>query len=215
MMTGWGEVIDRLSGKAVRRSLVLAVGGPFGTAWMAGLAAGLRHRGIDLSSADSIVGTSAGAIVGAMLVTGRDLDSLADTPRRPGSAEQPPAMKPDLLAAALSVLSAALADPTRDPIVARREVGRLVMDQQPAQPEQIERIAWLAGGNAWTDHRLRITAVDAETGQRQIWDRDSGVELGTAVAAGRAFPGTFPPVVVTNASVSRATCTAFRPASLP
>lgn len=44
------------------------------------MAAELRRRGIDLGTADSIVGTSAGASVGAMLVTGRDLDSLAESP---------------------------------------------------------------------------------------------------------------------------------------
>ena len=45
-------------------AVVLGPGGPAGTAWLAGLAAGLRRAGVDLGAADLIVGTSAGAIVG-------------------------------------------------------------------------------------------------------------------------------------------------------
>ena len=46
----------------VDSAVVLGPGGPAGTAWMAGLAAGLRREGVDLGAADLIVGTSAGAI---------------------------------------------------------------------------------------------------------------------------------------------------------
>lgn len=97
------HIVDRTSAGAVRRSVVLGGGGVPGSAWMAGLAAELRRRGIDLASADSIVGTSAGAIVGAALITGRDLDSFADDPRPPGSSEPPTALKPELLAEVFSV----------------------------------------------------------------------------------------------------------------
>lgn len=163
---------------------------------MAGLAAELRRRGIELGSADSIVGTSAGAIVGAMLVTGRDLDALAGNPRTPGVAEPPPALDPALLGAAFSLLAGAAADPAADPDAARRAVGRLVIGTEPAQPAHIDRMGWLAGGDTWPDDRLRIVVVEAESGQRRIWDNASGVGLATAVAASRSFPGTFPPVVV-------------------
>ena len=40
-------------------------------AWLAGLAAGLRREGVDLGAASLIVGTSAGAIVGAILASWR------------------------------------------------------------------------------------------------------------------------------------------------
>jgi NTE family protein len=64
------------------RALVMGGGGVVGTAWMTGLVSGLRHGGVDLAEADVIVGTSAGSIVGTMLATGQNLDSL-DTPVRP------------------------------------------------------------------------------------------------------------------------------------
>ena len=61
-------------------AVVLGPGGPVGTAWLAGLAAGLRHEGVDLGAADLIVGTSAGAIVGAILASGGDPGRLAALP---------------------------------------------------------------------------------------------------------------------------------------
>jgi NTE family protein len=64
----------------VDSAVVLGPGGPAGTAWMAGLAEGLRREGVDLGAADLIVGTSAGAIVGAILASGGDLARLAALP---------------------------------------------------------------------------------------------------------------------------------------
>ncbi|WP_040813229.1 patatin-like phospholipase family protein [Nocardia concava] len=176
-----------------RRSVVLGGGGVPGAAWMAGLAAGLGSRGIDLGAADSIVGTSAGAIVGAALAVGRDLDSFAEVPLPPGSSAPPPAaVNPELIAAA----SAVLFDLAPDRDAARREVGRMAMAEEPAQPEHIAPLEWLVGGNDWPDHRLRVVVVEAATGERRVWDGTSGVPLATAVTASRSFPGAFPPVVV-------------------
>ena len=42
---------------------------------------------------------------------------------------------------------------------------------------------------AWPDRRLAITAVDAETGRRIVFDADSGVELVDAATASGALPG--------------------------
>ena len=49
------------------RALVLGGGGPVGQAWEIGLVDGLAGQGIDLGTADLIIGTSAGAVVGARL----------------------------------------------------------------------------------------------------------------------------------------------------
>lgn len=53
-----------------RRALVLGGGGPVGIAWESGLIAGLAKAGIDVSQADFVIGTSAGAFVGALLASG-------------------------------------------------------------------------------------------------------------------------------------------------
>jgi dihydrofolate reductase len=50
-------------------ALVLSGGGNAGAAWMAGIISGLQQQGVGLGDADLIVGTSAGARVGAQLAT--------------------------------------------------------------------------------------------------------------------------------------------------
>src|SRR5437867_4453984 len=56
------------------RALVLGGGGVTGAAWELGLLAGLAERGVDLTGADLVVGTSAGSVVGAEVATGVDIE---------------------------------------------------------------------------------------------------------------------------------------------
>ena len=55
------------------RALVLGGGGAVGVGWQTGLLIGLREAGVDLAGAEAIVGTSAGALVGALLSSGREV----------------------------------------------------------------------------------------------------------------------------------------------
>ena len=55
-------------------ALVLGGGGSTGQAWEIGLLLGLQDAGVDLRDADLVVGTSAGAIVGAQLTSGLPLE---------------------------------------------------------------------------------------------------------------------------------------------
>src|SRR5262245_5175947 len=55
------------------RALVLGGGGVAGVAWEAGMLGGLRDAGVDLTAADVIVGTSAGAIIGSFAGHGVDV----------------------------------------------------------------------------------------------------------------------------------------------
>jgi NTE family protein len=54
-------------------------------------------------------------------------------------------------------------------------------------------IAVVLGGTRWTPDALRITCVDAYTGERCVVSRDSHVAIPRAVAASSAVPGIFPP----------------------
>ncbi|MFP7761465.1 patatin-like phospholipase family protein [Marisediminicola sp. LYQ85] len=72
---------------AGRRGIVLGGGGVAGIAWEASLLTTMMGSGVDLSSADVVVGTSAGSVVGAALRSG-DLEGWLRsrlTPARAGS----------------------------------------------------------------------------------------------------------------------------------
>ncbi|WP_405754449.1 MULTISPECIES: patatin-like phospholipase family protein [unclassified Streptomyces] len=184
MTLGTADICDR--------ALVLGPGGVLGTAWMAGLVGGLRGIGVDLGQADLTIGTSAGAIVSALLTTGQDFDRLA-APARP-SGEEAPARRVD--GALTASVFAVLGEPGLDPGEARRRVGRIALDNADPDAEHMliaERGA-LIGADAWPQQRLLLTAVDAGTGEPAVWDRTSGIPLVRAVAASSAFPGAEPPV---------------------
>ena len=51
---------------------MLGGGGVTGVAWEIGVLAGLAARGVRLSAADLLIGTSAGSVVGALLAWGAD-----------------------------------------------------------------------------------------------------------------------------------------------
>ncbi|MFC9969390.1 patatin-like phospholipase family protein [Spirillospora sp. NPDC127200] len=171
------------------RALVLGAGGVVGIAWLAGLAAGLRDAGVDLAAAERLVGTSAGAVVGAVLRTGQDLERLAAPPRGPDAA----AASPDF--SLMAQVFAVLGDPARDRADARREVGALALaaDALPAETH-VARMGAIVEARDWPAGDLRVTTVDVETGERRVWDRTDGVPLVDALAASTAVPGASKPV---------------------
>jgi len=171
-------------------ALVLGPGGLVGTAWLLGLAAGLSRTGVDLGDADLIVGTSAGAIAGAILASGGDIHRLATLRGASGLQHRPDRR---LMADVFSIL----ADARLDPAEARRRVGRIAVTA-PTGPEDVHvaTMKSLIGARDWPDQRLLITAVELGTGQPVVWDRTSGVPLSLAVAASCAMPAAYPPVTV-------------------
>lgn len=65
------------------RALVLGGGGPTGRAWQMGLMSGFIEQGIDFGTADLIIGTSAGAVVGAMLALHQIFGAAQETASAP------------------------------------------------------------------------------------------------------------------------------------
>jgi NTE family protein len=174
------------------RSLVLGGGGITGIAWELGMIAGLAEQGIDLSSADVVVGTSAGSAVGAQLLSGVPITDLfaeqvADATGETGWTMRPGALARFLLAAAWP----------GDGRAAGAYLGRAALAARTIPEAEFRAIfSAMLHGRGWPDRKLLITAVDAETGERKVFDRDCGAELVDAVAASCAVPMVLPPMTV-------------------
>ncbi|TCK20219.1 patatin-like phospholipase family protein [Pseudonocardia endophytica] len=174
------------------RALVLGGGGLAGIAWMYGVLAGLLEHGVDLSGADLVVGTSAGASVGANVAAGRDLEERCAAQLAPAAGEI--AVTPGA-GLALRVLRAVVSGPRTAQDV-RARIGRLALDADTVdETERLAAIRSRLGDVDWSPTTdLRITVVDARTGEFRAFGRDDGVPLVTAVASSGAVPGVWPPV---------------------
>lgn len=175
-----------------RAALVLGGGGITGAAWEIGLLAGLVQAGVDLTTADLVVGTSAGSVVGAQILSGVPLDELYLRQLKEPVAEIP--VRLGLLN--IGRVLAMMVLPGDDRQVGAR-VGRAALRAR-TMPESTRRsiIASRLPANTWPERDLRITAVDAETGEFVVFKRDSGVELAEAVAASCAAPLVYPPITI-------------------
>ncbi len=187
------------------RALVLGGGGPVGIAWETGLLAGLAESGVDLSSADLIIGTSAGSAVGAQLAMGRQPQQMyaalsADAGNtRPGPTRQNPGSggaAPNLMPLMELMQKAARDDVA--PVEVRKEIGAFALQAQTMGEEDFIATfgRMLASAESWPTKQYMCTAVDALTGEFQTWGNDSGVPLSRAVASSCSVPGIYPPITI-------------------
>ncbi|HYH33917.1 MAG TPA: patatin-like phospholipase family protein [Nocardioides sp.] len=177
---------------AGRTALVLGGGGLTGIAWELGILTGLARAGIDLTDAETVVGTSAGSVVGSQITSGTALEDLYAEQLTPADAELGGRLS--RLAVLKMVPPYLLPGTGRDK---RRRVGALALKAH--EPGSVDREAVIRSRihvDTWPDRDLRITAVEAETGRFTVFDRDSGVDLVTAVAASCAVPTVWPPVAI-------------------
>lgn len=177
------------------QALVLGGGGVAGIAWGAGMIAGLRAAGVDLSTADLIIGTSAGSVVGAHLAHGVDVPEAMDQATE--SAEGASNDLESLDMNELMLAFAAIFDPNQEPQQARMRLGELAVQAKTAQrahvlPELTDRLP----SREWPDRKLLITAVDVADGAFRVWDRTSPASLAQAVQSSCTVPGVFPPVEI-------------------
>jgi NTE family protein len=174
------------------RALVLGGGGVTGVAWEFGVLTGLAEAGIDLTEADVVVGTSAGSVVGAQVAAGIELEKPYARQLADASGEIAARLRTGtLLKFGLAMLG------SREPAAFRARVGRMALaaNTVPAAERRAVIEARLPVRD-WPERRLLITAVDADTGELVVFDRDSGVPLVDAVAASCAVPGVWPAVTV-------------------
>ena len=163
-----------------------------GIAWEWGMLAGLAEAGVDLSTADIVIGTSAGSVVGAQVAAG--------IPAKERYEAQLTASAGELTARLGGLVWAQIAWAvlrSRIPQRARARIGRMALAAKTV-PEA-ERKAVIEARlpvHTWPEHKLLITAVDALTGEFVTFDAGGDVSLVDAVAASCAVPGIWPPVTI-------------------
>jgi NTE family protein len=188
-------------------AMVLGGGGTLGEAWMSALLTGLDESE-DFAARDCAryVGTSAGSIVAASLVAGlapgHRLGSLAsaDPASIDGAAERITALRQafrvaaDLAGTAAAPLaSLASASTAAGGAMLRRTVLRGIPAGERSLAELGRQVELADVG--W-DGRLRVVAVERESGRRVVFGAPGAPEASVALAvqASCAIPGVFRPV---------------------
>jgi NTE family protein len=187
--------------------LVLGGGGILGEAWMSAVLAGIEEAGrLSVRDCDCFVGTSAGSIVAASLAAGLPPGSrLGAAPAaleippeessdRPTALRQAFGAAADLAGAAAAPLASLAFTSTagggamiRRTLLRRVSPGRRSLAELGRMVEQ--------SGVRW-DGRLRIVAVELESGRRVVFGAPGAPEITVAgaVQASCAIPGVFRPV---------------------
>ena len=183
----------RRAGRTGGRALVLGGGGSAGNAWLIGVIAGLSDHGVDVTEADLIVGTSAGATAAAQITgaapAGLLAQILAASPQQRAvpvgsdGGRIPAEPATDHMRRTGEIIAVA-----KDAADMRRRLGAAALRIGEA-PDGSRRELWRATVAArllvqrWPERRVLIPAVDAHTGESVVFDRNSGVDLVDAVAA--------------------------------
>ena len=181
-----------------KRALVLGGGGVAGIAWETGIVLGIADESPAAAQAllnsDVLLGTSAGSAVAAQLSSGVALADLFARQVTGTSAEIDPRVGIDDIT---ELFLAALADPDATVAQKRQRIGAVALAADTvAEPLRRNLIAQRLPAHDWPDRELRVTAIDAATGELVVFGRDSGVDLIDAVAASCAVPGAWPPVTI-------------------
>jgi NTE family protein len=180
-------------------ALVLGGGGVAGIAWELGVLRGLAESGVHVGSADLVVGTSAGACVGAQITSSTSIEALYDLQLDPAAAANERAVEFDMgkIIAIFQELQNAGEGEAKKAVLAR--VGAMALAAPtPSEAERIAIIVSRLPSLDWPTRRLLLTAVDAHTGEFVVFDSSSGVSLVDAVTASCAVPGVWPPVTIGN-----------------
>jgi len=182
------------------RALVMGGGGVAGIAWETGILLGIADElpaaAQALLESDVLLGTSAGSAVVAQLGSGLSLAELFARQVDEASAEIDPGVGIDGIA---ELFLAAVSDPDATLTQRRQRIGAVALAAGTvAEPVRREVIAQRLPSHVWPERALRVTAIDVDTGELALFDRDSGVALVDAVAASCAVPGAWPPVTIAD-----------------
>jgi NTE family protein len=178
----------------VDRALVLGGGGIFFIAWQVGYLMGLRKRGVDLTNARLIVGTSAGALVASIVSAGR-LPLFSREVGVLGRLAGVLAPTADLRPSQERALHV-FAEATEARSETVRQIGHAALAAQGMSATRFRRSVGLVlgpAGRTWPAPSLNIVTVDAYTGERLVVTGRAGVSAVRAAAASASVPGLFDP----------------------
>lgn len=173
------------------RALVLGGGGSAGNAWLIGVIAGLNDGGLDVTDADLVIGTSAGATAAAQIAGAKPTELLAAILDAPPPQRRPHPGRRDGRTALwmnhLQRTNAIIAD-SADLADMRRRAGADAIELAAAGGAEgnarwRDTVSARLAGVHWPERDTLLTSVDADTGEPVGFDRDSGVDLVDAVAA--------------------------------
>ena len=171
------------------RAVVLGGGGVTGMAWEIGMITALLQEGIDLADADVIIGTSAGSFVGSALASGYDMRKLYDSQFIPNTSEVNTSVNSEIMKLWTEAFQCGKDD--------KKKIGKMFGDIAKKYPPKIsiEKRQSVVESRLTTTNwpsKLKVTAIDAETGDLHVFDKDSGTTLINAVNASGAVPGLWP-----------------------
>src|SRR4051794_12860612 len=155
------------------RALVLGGGGSTGNAWLIGVLAGLFEAGLDVTTADLTIGTSAGSTAAAQLAGATPSELLAAVlAAAPQSPSGP--VGPDRGRAPIGPMAQhlermrAIIGAAEDAADWRRRMGAAALERDAAsdgswQTKWRATVASRLPGRRWPQRSVLITAVDAQT----------------------------------------------------
>jgi NTE family protein len=179
-------------------ALVLSGGGVAGIAWEIAVLLGIQDAqpataASILSAPTALVGTSAGAAVAAQIAAGTPLEQLFAAQ----VADETGELFVELDLAAFGAAMAGAMAGASSPEEVRHRLGAMALAADtPSTAARRAVIEARLAVQTWGDRSLRLTAVDAETGELRVFDRNSGVSLVDAVMASCAVPGIWPVVEI-------------------
>ena len=167
------------------RALILGGGGSTGNAWLIGVIAGLFESGLDVTTADLTVGTSAGSTAAAQIAGATPTELFAATVVAPPQQQRPASTRPVVnhMERITKIIAAAA-----DAADLRRRLGASALELDAASDgswhtQWRATVAARLPSQHWPQRRILMTAVDARNGEPVVFDRNSGVDLADAVAA--------------------------------
>jgi NTE family protein len=177
------------------RAIVLGGGGITAIGWEVGIIKGLLESKVDLYKTNMIFGTSAGAFVGVALSSGYDIDKLFLAQFKPGETEISTTATKEIMDAWYEAFMIGGNDRQRVG-AAFGKIAKLNPEPVPASQRQLvvnDRLVT----TTWPA-TLKITAIDADTGELNVFDHTSEISLADAVTASGAVPGVWPLVKFKN-----------------